>query len=126
MPNQPNDLEPALRAAMEAHARWRLRLKTALTTRRSDIPVEQAACDDRCEFGKWLHDPSLDPAIRDSQPYRVVRRLHAEFHKVAADALEGALNGQRRRRDRSALAEFDGSSSKLMTALQKWLGEVRG
>ncbi len=89
-----HDPEIALRNAMDAHAKWRL--KTAVATRRSDITPEHAACDDRRDFGKWLHDPHLDRDIRDSDPCRVIRRLHAEFHQTASEALESALNGQKR------------------------------
>lgn len=121
-----DNLEIALRNAMDAHAKWRLRLKTAIATRRSDISPEHAACDDRCEFGKWLYDPQLKPEIRDSVPYRVIRRLHAEFHKTASEALEGALNGQKRWRDKVALETFEGRSDKLNQALLKWLSDLRG
>ena len=121
-----HDLEIALRNAMDAHAKWRLRLKTAIATRRSDITPEHAACDDRCDFGKWLYDPQLGQEIQDSVPYRVVRRLHAEFHHAASQALEGALHGQKRWRDTVALQSFEGSSDKLNKALLKWLSDLRG
>ncbi len=121
-----HDLEIALRNAMDAHAKWRLRLKTAVATRRSDITPEHAACDNRCDFGKWLHDPHLDREIRDSVPYRVIRRLHAEFHRTDSEALESALNGQERWRDTVALQRFEGSSDKLNKALLKWLSDLRG
>ncbi len=117
--------ERALRDAMDAHAKWKLRLKTAMATRHSDISPEHAACDDRCAFGQWLYGPEVDEEMRTSVPYLVVRKLHADFHKVAAVALEGALNGQRRTRDAQALAAFDDCSAKLNSAMQKWLGEIR-
>jgi hypothetical protein len=121
----PADMEQALRAAMEAHGKWRLRLKTAMTTRRSDITPEVAACDDKCDFGRWLYGPTIAPETHDSVPYQVVRRLHAEFHEGASVALEAALAGQRRKADRLAMAAFDERSNKLSKALAKWLGEVR-
>jgi hypothetical protein len=124
MPADPTT-ERALRDAMDAHAKWKLRLKTAMATRHSDISPEHAACDDRCAFGQWLYGPELDEEMRNSVPYLVVRKLHADFHKVAAVALEGALNGQRRTRDAQALAAFDACSAKLNRAMQKWLGEIR-
>lgn len=118
------DTETAIRNAMEAHAKWKLRLKTAMATRHSDISPEHAACDDRCEFGKWLYSSDLAPELRESTPYLVIRKLHADFHQVAAVALEGALHGQRRARDETAMTAFDDCSAKLNKALQKWLGEV--
>ena len=120
-----SDLETELRAAMAAHGKWKLRLKTAITTRKSDITPEQAACDDRCDFGKWLHGATLSPDLKSGQPYRVTLRLHAEFHRAAGDALEGALSGMRRKRDKAAMLEFDLKSEKLNHALSKWLGEVK-
>ncbi|MBK8440690.1 MAG: CZB domain-containing protein [Rhodobacter sp.] len=119
------EMETTLRNAMDAHAKWKLRLKTAMTTRHSDISPEHAACDDRCEFGKWLYSEQISDETRSSMPFVVVRNLHAEFHQVASVALEGALNGSRRARDDTAREAFDDCSAKLNKALQKWLGEVR-
>lgn len=119
------DMETTLRNAMEAHAKWKLRLKTAMTTRHSDISPEHASCDDRCEFGKWLYGDTISPSVRESTPFMVVRKLHADFHQVAAVALEGALHGQRRGKDQTAMTAFEDCSAKLNRALQKWLGEIR-
>ncbi len=96
-----------------------------MATRHSDISPEHAACDDRCAFGQWLYGPEVDEETRNSVPFLVVRKLHADFHKVAAVALEGALHGQRRARDTQALQAFDECSAKLTGAMQKWLGEVK-
>ncbi|MFN7223258.1 MAG: CZB domain-containing protein [Paracoccaceae bacterium] len=119
------DLELQLRAALAAHGTWKLRLKTAIATKRTDISPEIAACDDRCAFGIWLHGPDIDPDTKSSPPYRVTVRLHAEFHRAAGDALEGALSGMRRKRDRAAMIEFEQKSQKLNMALSKWLSEVK-
>lgn len=119
------DVETAIRNAMDAHAKWKLRLRTAMATRHSDISPEHAACDDRCEFGKWLYGDAISPEMRETTPFVVVRKLHADFHQVASIALEGALHGQKRGRDSTALQAFDDCSAKLTRALQKWLGEVR-
>ena len=122
---EPAEMEKAIRAALEAHGKWRLRLKTAITTRRSDITPEIAACDDKCEFGRWLYGPTVAPETQESVPYQVVRRLHAEFHERAGAALEAALSGQRRKADKIAMVAFEERSTKLTKALNKWLGEVR-
>ncbi len=119
------DLESALRAAINSHTQWRLKLKMAVATRRSDMTPDQAACHDCCDFGKWLNDPGMGSDLRGSVPYRTVHRLHADFHRVAGQALEGALNGQRRQVDKTALAEFDSCADRLSKALHKWLAEVQ-
>lgn len=119
------DLESALRSAINSHAHWRLRLKIAAATRKSDMTPDQAARDDCCDFGKWLSRAGMGDELRQSAPYRTVHRLHADFHRVAGQALEGALNGQRRQADMAALTDFDGCADRLSKALNKWLAEVK-
>jgi len=109
--------------AISAHGQWKLRLRTAITRGQSDFTVADVRCDDQCEFGKWLYDPSLDVATRRGMPYIVVRRLHAEFHECAADVLDQALSGKRDQAEAAYETDYTPRSEKLVRALAKWRRE---
>lgn len=117
-------MREAIRDAMGAHGAWKLRLKTAVVTGRGDITAEQARCDDRCAFGRWLHGPGLDAGLKRSTPYQVVRRLHAEFHDCAGAVLGAAEQGDSATAEAILAGDFEARSEALKRALTKWLGEL--
>jgi hypothetical protein len=110
--------------AIGAHGAWKLRLKTAITTGRSDITPEKAACDNECAFGKWLYGDELDAGTKAGLPFQVVKRLHGEFHHSAGSVLALALGG--RTADAQALlnGDYTERSDKLVRALSKWKREL--
>ncbi|HGG04971.1 MAG TPA: hypothetical protein ENK28_05880 [Aliiroseovarius sp.] len=117
------ELDKEIRAAVAAHDEWNRRLTTAInlgscTTAPSDIAV-----DDKCAFGQWLYG-DLDEDLKAGKPYQVTKRLHADFHDVAARVAELAEAG--RKGDAYALldGEYSQKSSKLLRALTKWRGEL--
>lgn len=117
-------MREAIRDALGAHGAWKLRLKTAVLTGRGDITAAQAACDDRCAFGRWLHGPDLGEGLKRTKPYQVVRRLHAEFHHSAGAVLAAAERGDNTTAESILAGEFDARSEVLKRALTKWLGEL--
>ncbi len=122
MPNE--TMLDAIKKAMGAHGAWKLKLRTAINVGRSEITPAKAACDDQCEFGKWLYGSTIDRETRSGMPYQVVRRLHAEFHGCAGKVLSLALS--QRKTEAAALleGEFTERSAKLVRALTKWRGEI--
>lgn len=113
-------------AAIGAHGMWKMRLRTAIRTCTCELTPAEAACDDKCKFGQWLHSSALSPAVRGGIPYQVVRRLHAEFHRAAGDVLAAALAGDADAANARMAGEFDPRSEKLVRALLKWKGEAQG
>lgn len=111
-------------AGIGAHGAWKMRLKTAITTRSSDMSPAEVRCDDRCALGKWLHGRTIDPQTRLGMPYKVNKRVHAEFHECAARVLELALNGDARQASELLEGEFKEKSEKVVRALNKWKGEL--
>jgi len=85
-------LEETFAAALQAHHAWNARLREAIDTGRSSMPVEQAARDDACAFGKWLHAPGQ---FREQQPecWQHLHDLHGQFHADAAEILKLATTG---------------------------------
>lgn len=57
-------------------------------------------------------------------PYKVIRRLHAEFHECASRVLEMALSGDKDGAMAVLEGEYAARSHKLITALSKWRREL--
>lgn len=111
--------------AIRAHGAWKLRLKTAIKSGTSDATPETVGCDNLCEFGKWLHDDTMPAAMQAGMPYKVIKRLHAEFHETAATVLKHALNGETAKSQELLDGAFSEQSNKLVRALSKWKNELR-
>jgi hypothetical protein len=113
-----------IKNAMGAHGAWKLKLRTAISTGRSDFKPAQVRCDDGCAFGQWLHGSGIDRETKQGMPYKVVRRLHAEFHQCAGDVLAMAIADQKDKALALLEGEYTERSEKLVRALTKWRGEV--
>jgi hypothetical protein len=103
---------------------WKMRLRTAITSGKCEVTAGDACRDDKCAFGKWIYGPSLDSQVKSDVPYQVIKRLHAEFHRVAGGVLAHVERGNVA--DAKALmdGEFAARSEKLVRALTKWKGEL--
>lgn len=110
--------------AIGAHGAWKMRLRTAISLGTSEMQPGHVRCDDRCDFGKWIHGSSIDVQTRAGKPYEVVTRLHREFHHTAANVLEHALNKNKAQAEHIMQNEFTERSEKLVRALTKWKGEL--
>lgn len=112
------------RAIADAIGAWKFKLKSAVMRGESTLSPRTVERDDCCDFGRWLYGPTIGGTTRNSIPYKVVRRLHAEFHMCAADVLAKAISGERD----AAAALLDGAfaerSHRLVTALTKWKLEL--
>jgi hypothetical protein len=106
--------------AISAHKEWKSRLENAIATGSSDILPIVVKKDDICEFGKWLY--SLSATEKLSEDYNIVRKLHAEFHAIAADILQHAVSAEidEAKRKLSFGGTYGIASSKLCTALYDW------
>ena len=117
-----SDMVKNITDAIGAHGAWKLRLRTAINTGRSDAKPSDVRCDDRCALGEWLHGPAMDTQTRSGLPYQVTKRLHAEFHGTAADVLTLALDGRKDEASSLLNGDFTARSERLVRALTKWKG----
>jgi chemoreceptor zinc-binding protein len=112
----------ALTKAIAAHASWKARLRSSINTGKSDVSVETVRTDNHCEFGKFLYGPELSAAEKQSEHYRTIKPLHAQFHQEAAKVLELALSGQKEAAEQAL--GMGGSCAKIATtltqAIMKW------
>lgn len=111
--------------ALRAHGMWKLRLKTAVNTCKSDVDPENAACDNLCEFGKWLHGDTIPADLQGTLPHQVIIRLHAEFHQLAGSVLKESLAGNSEQAKALLDGAFADKSETLARALGKWKNELR-
>ena len=110
--------------AIGAHGTWKMRLNVAIKTGSFDVDPRIVACDDKCAFGQWIHGPSIDAETRAGMPYQVVRRLHADFHKCAADVVRNAVSGRKTEAVTILESDYAERSDKLTRALTKWKREL--
>lgn len=110
--------------AIGAHGEWKFRLRTAIRSGQSDITPATAGCDNQCAFGKWIHGPQIDTTTKTGIPYKVISRLHAEFHQTAGQVLSLAVLGEQAKAQELMGGEFVQRSEKLVTALTKWKREL--
>ena len=125
MPQTPKTIE-AIRAAIGAHGVWKLRLKTAITLGKSDVSVADVCRDDLCDMGKWMNDPALPSALRQSPEFRAIRSKHTNFHKCAGDVLGLALAGQKEAAQARLDGDFAAQSQDLTLSLRQWSNSLSG
>jgi methyl-accepting chemotaxis protein len=106
--------------AIAAHGTWKIRLKDAIHTGKSELTVDKAAADCECAFGKWFSEEPSE--IRESNTGRTVHDLHAQFHLAAAKVLSLALAGHKEEAEAEMErgSDFASISAKLITVLMEW------
>ena len=114
----------ALDKAVTAHSAWKVHLRLAIMNGSSEFEPETVKCDDKCDFGKWLFSAALSDADRAQMPYKVIRRLHAEFHECAACVLTHAISNRPDEATNLMAGSFDECSQRLMIGLAKWKRET--
>ena len=112
-------------AAIQAHGTWKLKLRTAITRGTLEKTPDEICSDDQCDFGRWLHGNSIDAETRRGMPYKVVSRLHREFHQIAATVAEKVVTGQHEAAQLHLDGPFREKSETLSRALVKWKRELR-
>jgi methyl-accepting chemotaxis protein len=114
-----------LQTAINAHSAWRSRLKAASASGKLDVPVSTVRSDNQCPFGKWLYGSDLPPAEKQTEQYRKVKRLHAQFHEEASKVAQLATSGQQAAAEKALglSGDFTKTSSALMDALDQWGGK---
>lgn len=112
-------------SAVIAHSEWKVRLRQAIETGESEHSPLDVSADNKCAFGKWLHD-ELDSSGRTSSHYRDVVQLHADFHKEAGSILKQALQGESEQAQErlGLMSEFSSISSKLISSLKNWKDSI--
>ena len=116
-----------LEKAIAAHTSWKARLRTAANSGKFDVPVTTVRADNQCEFGKWLYGPELSAAEKQTEHYRGVKQLHAQFHQEAAKVVELASSGQKDAAEKAIElgSEYANCSTALTGAMVRWRESLR-
>ncbi len=111
-----------IQKAIATHAKWKARLRTAVSTGEFDVTPAVVRADNRCEFGKWLYGPDFAAADKETQNYRAAADLHAKFHQEAAKIVELATSGNKDEAERAMGLEgsYTKASSALTRELVRW------
>ncbi len=106
--------------AIGAHGNWKLRLKEAIHTGKSQMDVATARVDDKCAFGKWFY--GLPEAARESETAMKVKTLHAEFHEVVGQIMKMALAGKQTEAEKAMQrgSRFAVLSNELTRVMVEW------
>lgn len=106
--------------AIGNHGLWKLRLRSAIDTGKSDYSVANVRPDNLCEFGKWLN--TFSAADKNSEQFKKVKDLHAQFHHEAANVIALAVEGKKHEAEiaMSPTGAFTKISAKLTSAMIAW------
>jgi methyl-accepting chemotaxis protein len=110
----------AIDSALISHSLWKLRLQGTIETGSSVFNIDIVKDDHACQLGQWLNGLSTEEAC--GSDCIKIKELHAEFHKVAAEILELALNGNKE----EALKKIEHEegyvkiTKELVRALNEW------
>lgn len=88
-------LQDQISAAVGAHGLWKSRLRAAIDSGKSDVPVDVVRDDHQCNFGKWLYGSELNANDKNSPDYRTCADLHKRFHAAAAAVMSLAVAGKK-------------------------------
>ena len=80
-----------LDSASQAHAAWKVKLRTAIA-KQETLDARAIGADNCCELGKWLHGDAKAQLGRFAS-YRDCVTKHAAFHREAG-AVAQAINQQ--------------------------------
>lgn len=109
-----------LDTALNAHMQWKTRLENAVTSGKSEFQPDVVKKDDVCDFGRWLYTRPSD--VMNSEHYKKVKVLHAEFHKVAGSILQLALTGKTAEAKKAldTGGDYRHITGKLILAINTW------
>jgi methyl-accepting chemotaxis protein/methyl-accepting chemotaxis protein-1 (serine sensor receptor) len=118
-----SEIDERLQAAIGAHGLWKSRIREAILSGSSDVPLQVVRDDRACAFGKWLHGNEVDATLRQSESFGKCKELHRRFHQLAGDAMALALDGKKDRAEH--LIEAGGDFGTVSTDLTRLLRECR-
>ena len=120
-----HELVGYLTDAIQAHSAWKMKMLKGVESGHLPQTASEIRCSQSCMLGKWLNGPHIDAAMRQGTPYKVVSRVHGEFHEAAAHVATLIEAG----RSADAKAALDGpfrvQAEKMVGALRKWRDEAQ-
>lgn len=120
----PRRMTDHLTAAIVVHECWRDDLPFLLAQDRAGARRAALADDRACALGAWLNGPEITPATRATPAWRVVARLHREYHETLGEVARLIDEGRPAAAKAHVVSASMARSNRLIAALQKWCAEL--
>lgn len=99
--------------AIDAHAQWKIRLRTAIQTKEA-LDAAKIAREDQCELGKWLHGEAK-ARYGHAPVFAELLKRHAAFHVAAAEVANAIGAGKYAEAERLLAAPAFVTASRQVT-----------
>lgn len=113
-------------AVLASHGSWHQQMVIEIKHSKGVFSPTSDAEHNGCFFGDWLNSETLDPEVRKSEPYSVVRWLHGECHKLMDEIVGLARDGRKAEAIDLLNDRCKGLHGTLERALIAWRGQVTG
>ncbi len=101
---------------IEAHLKWKLRLKEYLAGGGQPIDADEACQDHLCQMGKWIHGKGRN--LAGMPEYENLKQHHAAFHQCAGQIIRHSDDGQREQAARLLDGTFSDCTQKTVGAIR--------
>ncbi len=101
---------------IEAHLKWKLRLKEYLAGGGQPINADEACQDHLCQMGKWIHGKGRN--LAGMPEYENLKQHHAAFHQCAGQIIRHSDDGQREQAARLLDGTFSDCTQKTVGAIR--------
>lgn len=105
--------------AIRAHSAWKTKLSAYLNNPDGSLKPEEIEPDNACALGQWIHEEGI--AHSGDSDYQELKKIHANFHKAAAEVVRRADSGEAVAEDVAlgATSDFAKHSSAIVSGIMK-------
>ncbi|WP_082053861.1 chemotaxis protein CheW [Methyloterricola oryzae] len=109
-----------LENAVQAHTRWKTRLRAALDGAGEKLDPAVVGRDNACDLGKWIHGEGGDQ-YSDMSAFGELKTAHAKFHRCAAEVVRRNEVGDKKAAEKllGPDGEFAAASSVTIRAIKR-------
>lgn len=109
-----------LENAVQAHTRWKTRLRAALDGAGEKLDPAVVGRDNACDLGKWIHGEGGEQ-YSDMKAFGELKTAHAKFHRCAAEIVRKNEAGDKKAAEKllGPDGEFAAASSVTIRAIKR-------
>ncbi|MCB1336119.1 MAG: hypothetical protein KDK10_01195 [Maritimibacter sp.] len=123
---QKQSLVRQIDAVLASHGSWHQQMVIEIKHGKGAFAADSAGENPGCFFADWLESNALDPDVRKTEPYSVVRWLHGECHKLMDQIVGLAREGRKDEAIALLNGQCKGLHGTLERALMSWRAQVSG
>jgi len=103
--------------AVAAHQRWKIQLRACIDGNCEHLLAPSTVSDDcDCVLGKWLNE-SCAHGICHTPTFIELKRVHADFHRIAGQVLSAVYTGRRAEAEEIMGSAFAPASARIVMLL---------